>query len=239
MRAFQPLFDGFLKAADPSLHSVRTFIICWINRLQAVGPRGVTMTKLILIRHGVPDEGHLQRPHDPPLNGVGENQAAQIAERLVSEGVGRIVSSPQTRAHNTAAPLARRLDLAIETIDGLAEVDRYTDRYRSPETIRKENPGRWEEFQLSPARFFGRDDDEFRNGVLQAFATILAEPRQSTTAVFTHGMPIKTLLQHILGLTTAVKFTIGHCSITRVAGNSIDTLRIESVNETLIPPYAP
>jgi broad specificity phosphatase PhoE len=119
-------------------------------------------------------------------------------------------------------------------MEGLAEVDRYTDRYRSPETIRRENPGRWEEFQRSPARFFGRDDGEFRNGVLQAFAAILAEPRRSTTAVFTHGMPIKTLLLHILGLATAVKLTIAHCSVTRVTGDSIDTLRIESINETLI-----
>jgi len=178
----------------------------------------------------MPDEGHLLQPHDPPLNGTGENQAARIAERLAREDVGRIVSSPQTRAQNTAAPLAQRLGLAIETVEGLAEVDRHTDRYRSPETIRKENPGHWEEFQQSPARFFGRDEGEFRNGVLQAFAAIMAEPRQPTIAVFTHGMPIKTLLLHILGLTTAVKFTIGHCSFTRVTGDSIDTLRIESVN---------
>jgi broad specificity phosphatase PhoE len=197
------------------------------------------MTKLILVRHGVPDEEHLLQPQDPPLNRTGESQAAQIAERLASESIGRIVSSPQTRAQNTAAPLARKLGLFVETIEGLAEIDRYTDRYRSPETIRKENPQRWEEFQLSPARFFGRNDGEFRKDVLEAFATIMTEPRQLTTAVFTHGMPIKTLLLHILGLTTAVKFTIGYCSVTRVIGESIDTLRIESINETLISNQVP
>jgi broad specificity phosphatase PhoE len=192
------------------------------------------MTKLILVRHGAPDEGHPLRPQDPPLNKAGESQAAQVAERLASDDVGRIVSSPQTRAQNTAAPLAGRLGLAIETIEGLAEVDRYTDRYRSPDTIRKENPERWEEFQQSPARFFGRDDGEFRTGVLAAFANIIADPKATTIAVFTHGMPIKTLLVHILGLTSAAKFTIGHCSVTRVAGEEIDALRIDSVNETLI-----
>ena len=192
------------------------------------------MTKLILVRHGMPDEGHLLQPQDPPLNRIGERQAAQIAERLASEGIGRVVSSPQRRAQNTAAPLAQTLGLVIETLEGLAEVDRYTDRYRSPETIRKENPERWDEFQRSPARFFGLNDDEFRMAVLQAFATILAGPRQQAIAVFTHGMPIKTLLVHILDLTTAVKFTVGHCSVTRVSGESIDALRIDSVNETLI-----
>jgi broad specificity phosphatase PhoE len=192
------------------------------------------MTKLILVRHGAPDEGHPLQPQDPPLTRTGERQAAQVAEQLASEGVGRIVSSPQTRAQNTAAPLAGRLGLAIETMEGLAEVDRYTDHYRSPETIRKENPERWGEFQQSPARFFGRDDGEFRSGVLAAFTNIIADPKAETIAVFTHGMPIKTLLVHILGLTTASKFTIGHCSVTRVTGESIDALRIDSVNETLI-----
>jgi broad specificity phosphatase PhoE len=108
------------------------------------------MTKLILVRHGMPDEGHPLQPQDPPLNQTGENQAAQLAQRLAGEGVGRIVSSPQTRAQLTAVPLAQSLGLSVETMEGLAEVDRYTDRYRSPETIRKENPGRWEEFQRSP-----------------------------------------------------------------------------------------
>jgi broad specificity phosphatase PhoE len=198
------------------------------------GMSGVVMTKLILVRHGIPEEGHLLQPQDPPLSKTGESQAAQIAERLAAEGVGRIVSSPQTRAQNTAAPLAQKLGLAVEIVEGLAEVDRYTARYRSPETIRKENPERWEEFQRSPARFFDRDEDEFRAGVLKAFTDIIAEPRQTAIAVFTHGTPIKTLLLHILGLTTAAKFTIGHCSVTRVIGESIDALRIESVNETLI-----
>ena len=192
------------------------------------------MTKLILVRHGMPDEGHLQRPHDPPLNKTGQRQAIEVAERLAGEGIFRIVSSPQMRAQNTAAPLADRLGLAIETVEGLAEVDRYTDRYRSPETIRKENPERWEAFQNSPAQFFGRGDVEFRTAVLDAFASILDGPRQQAIAAFTHGTPIKTLLMHILGLTSPAKFAIGHCSVTRIAGESIDPLRIDSVNETLI-----
>ena len=192
------------------------------------------MAKLILIRHGTPDEGHKLQPQDPPLNETGRQQAARIAERLADEGIHRIVSSPQRRAQNTAAPLAGKLGLSIELLEGLAEVDRYTDRYRSPETIRRESPESWEDFQKSPARFFGRDEEEFRSGVLGAFSTIVAHPTASRTAVFTHGMPIKTLLMHILNLTTPAKFAIGHCSVTRIAGGSIETLRVESVNETLI-----
>lgn len=100
------------------------------------------MKKLLLIRHGMPDEGNSARPHDPPLNETGLNQACELARRLFDKGVDHIVSSPQLRAQNTAAPLGALLGLPIETIEGLAEVDRNTERYRSPQTIRREQPER-------------------------------------------------------------------------------------------------
>jgi len=37
------------------------------------------MTKLILVRHGAPDEGYSLQLQDPPLNKAGECQAAQNA----------------------------------------------------------------------------------------------------------------------------------------------------------------
>lgn len=189
------------------------------------------MKKLILIRHGMPDEGHRERPRDPPLNAIGLQQAADVAAKLVAEGVDYIVSSPQLRAQNTAAPLAERLGLPIHILDGLAEVDVYADRYTSLDTIRSQGPERWAEFVKSPARFFGRDEEEFRRGVLDAVQSILASAQGTTIAAFTHGMPIRTVVLQILGGTSATRFPIDHCSITRVSGVSVDRLSLEGVNE--------
>lgn len=192
------------------------------------------MSRLIVVRHGMPDEGHATQPADPPLNATGHRQAQELAERLAAEGVDRIVASPQLRAQNTAAPLAERLGLAIETLEGLAEIDRHSDRYRSPETLKREDPERWDEFRRSPARYYGLDPEAYRLGVLGAFAHIFAGPADARIAVFTHGTPVKTLLAHVLSLTTTTKLSVGHCSVSRFAGNSLDSLMLVSVNETLI-----
>jgi broad specificity phosphatase PhoE len=192
------------------------------------------MKTLFLIRHGEPHEGHGQRPHDPPLTALGRSQAARVGRRLAHEQIDRIVCSPQLRARDTAAPLARRLNLPIETLDGLAEVDLNAGRYRSPATIRREEPQRWAEFLDSPARFFGWDPDLFRAQVLAAIDQLLGDRHGSRIAVFTHGYPIRTILCHGLGIPARVGFTIGLCSISRISGTTAGSLLIEGINE--MPP---
>jgi broad specificity phosphatase PhoE len=158
----------------------------------------------------------------------GRQQAARLAAQLATEGIDCIVSSPQRRAYETAQPLADRLRLPIEVVDGLAEVDRGTDRYRSPETIRRETPERWHEFLASPIAYFGLSEETFCSTVLEAFAGLLAS-NTGTIAVFSHGTPIKVILQHALGLKDRSKLVIGHCSVTRISGTSIDKLAVECV----------
>ena len=196
------------------------------------------MKQLLVIRHALPHEGHPLRPHDPPLHADGRRHALRLAHKLKREGIDRIVSSPQQRALDTAAPLARMLGLRPEVFEGLAEVDRHTDRYRSVETMRAEQPERWDEFVASPPRFFGRDPAAFRDGVVDAYRAILAGPQGTRIAVFTHGMTTKTILGALLGLaeTRYSLFSIAHGSVTRLSGTTLEAMRIDSLNETLCAP---
>ena len=196
------------------------------------------MKRLLVIRHALPHEGHRSRPGDPPLHPDGRRHARRLARRLEHEGIDRIVSSPQQRALDTAAPLARLLGLEPEVFEGLAEVDRHTDRYRSVETMRAEQPERWDEFLASPVRFFGRDPAAYRAGVVEAYRAIVEGPGGSRIAVFTHGMATKTMLSAVLGLgeTRYSQFSIAHGSVTRLSGATLATLRLDSLNETLCSP---
>ena len=124
--------------------------------------------RLILVRHGRPDEEDAFSPHDPPLNADGRRQARSVADWLAGEGVTRIVASPLRRAQQTAVPLAERLGLSIDTIDGWAEADRATMRYRSTETLRAEGGEAWARFVADPIRYLGAEPEEFRAGVLAA-----------------------------------------------------------------------
>lgn len=193
------------------------------------------MKHLLLIRHGRPHEGHPQWPGDPPLHADGLSHARSLARRLASDGIDRIYCSTQRRAAETARPLAESLGLDVTALDGLCEVDRGVARYRSVETLRREVPSRWEEFLGSPCRFFERDPAAYAAEVSAAYEQILADRSGTRVAVFTHGMAIKTALSAVLGLVEVPysRFTIEHCSVTRLTGATLRSLRIDSVNESL------
>ncbi|SEB21985.1 histidine phosphatase family protein [Variovorax sp. YR216] len=188
--------------------------------------------KLVLVRHGRPDEDDRDRPHDPPLRADGIAQARAVADRLALEGITRIVSSPMTRALQTAQPLAERLGLAIETIDGWAEADRHVDRYRSTETLRALGENEWSRFLDDPIAFFGGDAAAFRSGVLHALeSTVGPLPNDGHVAVFTHGLPINVVLSHALGLPRLVHFAPGYASMTRLRALPGGAIGVASVNE--------
>lgn len=196
--------------------------------------------KLVLVRHGRPDEDDHERPHDPPLRADGRAQAQAVAQRLVQEGITRILSSPLLRATQTAAPLAERLGLAIEPIDGWAEADRHVSRYRSSETLRALGGQAWERFLADPVGFLGGDPSSFRDEVLQALAATIGDgPRDAHVAVFTHGLPINVVLSQALGLERIIHFAPGYGSMTRLRALAGGAIGVASVNERNHLPPAP
>jgi broad specificity phosphatase PhoE len=102
--------------------------------------------RFILVRHGRPNEIDSETPSDPSLNNDGWRQARAVSKLLTVEGVTRIVASPMLRAQQTAQPLAERLGLGINTVEGWAEADRGAHRYRSTETLRAEGGETWQRF---------------------------------------------------------------------------------------------
>ena len=196
------------------------------------------MKQLLLIRHGAPHEGHARFPGDPPLDATGRRHASRLATRLIQERIDAVVSSPQRRALDTARPLARRLGLTPQVFDGLAEVDHGVARYRSVDTLKREDPAGFSEFMRSPARFFGIDPAAYRARVLADFERVLAEVPGERIAVFSHGMTIKTILCAALGVNddAYARFLISHCSVSRLSGTALRHLRVDSVNESLCRP---
>lgn len=189
--------------------------------------------KIVLVRHGRPDEGHAERPQDPPLADDGRRQAVAVADLLAAEGIDRIVTSPLLRASQTAEPLAARLGLVAEVVDGWAEADRHLDRYRSVETLKAQGAEEWQRFLADPVRYLGGDTVSFRVAVLAALAALVASgPRDGYAAVFCHGLPINVVLSHALGLERIVHFPPAYGSVTRLRARSMETIGIVSVNET-------
>ena len=85
----------------------------------------MSTTRVVLWRHGrTPSnaEGRFQGQLDVDLDDVGRAQAAEAAAVLAELGPTRIVSSDLLRAAHTAAALAERTGLPVETDPGLREL---------------------------------------------------------------------------------------------------------------------
>ncbi len=190
--------------------------------------------RLILVRHGRPDES--LGLADPPLNDAGRSQAAAVAALLSRERPTHLVSSPLRRARETGEPLARHTGLEPIVIDGWAEADRALSRYRSTETLRAQGEHEWARFLADPVAYMGADPIAFRQAVLQALDDTLAlsSPcdREPRVVVFTHGLPINTVLSQALGLSRITHFPPWYGSVTRLASRPGQPLGIVSINET-------
>src|SRR5262249_1456819 len=83
-------------------------------------------TTFYLIRHGSNDffaHTLVGRKPGVQLNEKGRGEAERLAAKLAGEKLQRIFSSPLERCLETAAPLAQRTGLKVETADALLEVD--------------------------------------------------------------------------------------------------------------------
>ncbi len=82
--------------------------------------------KLLLVRHGQTD-GNVRGALDtalpgPPLTDLGREQAQDLATRLDGEPIVAVYASRAVRAQQTAAPLAAKLGLDVQVVDGVHEV---------------------------------------------------------------------------------------------------------------------
>jgi len=83
--------------------------------------------RLYLIRHGQ-TAGNVKGALDtalpgPPLTELGQTQAQALADAIGGEPIVAVYASQATRAQQTAAPLALRLGVDVQVIEGVKEVD--------------------------------------------------------------------------------------------------------------------
>src|ERR1700757_206880 len=104
----------------------------------------VARVQLLLIRHALPLRSEPGEGPDPGLSDVGFEQANRLPAPLRRHAIARLVSSPQLRAQQTAAPVSDALGLPVDVDDRLAEYDRDLAHYVPIEEIRVEFPEEWE-----------------------------------------------------------------------------------------------
>ncbi len=110
--------------------------------------------RLTLIRHGQTESnaaGRFAGWADTPLTAHGEAMAEALAQAYAGVAFDAVYSSPLQRARNTAAPLAKRLGLAITLHDGLREYNCGAWQGKTGAEVAAADPEHWRAWHADPA----------------------------------------------------------------------------------------
>jgi broad specificity phosphatase PhoE len=160
------------------------------------------MTNFLFIRHTAHDflghkiPGRLPGVH---LNALGVKQAEQLGERLFILPIDAIYCSPLERACETAAPLAKRLNIEPQVSDAFNEVDMadWTDKTLS-ELDRLPEWRKWNAFRSSAIPPGGESMLDVQARVFRKVSEL--RERHRCVAIFSHGDIIRGAVAHFLGL---------------------------------------
>ena len=163
-------------------------------------------TTIYFIRHGEcagNRERRIRGCVDFPLNENGIKQARALAERMKELGIGRIVTSPLSRAVMTAEILGLRLGLSPVVKDGFRNICFGSWENRLQSEIIEEFPVMWKTWLTSPEslRVDGAENiEEVRRRSLRELERTVAEYAGETIALVSHRALLKPMLAGALGI---------------------------------------
>jgi probable phosphoglycerate mutase len=171
-------------------------------------------------------------PADPQLTARGRDQAKRLAAWLSSERVDVVVSSPQRRALETAAPIARAHGVPVEVVEGLVEYDVQADHYIPMEELRATKDERWTAMVEGRwGEFGGEAPEAFTKRVTNAVDDLVARHPGAHVVAVCHGGVINVALAAVLGLDRPLWFDPGYTSVSRMAASRTGIRSLLSLNE--------
>jgi broad specificity phosphatase PhoE len=156
-------------------------------------------TVTALLRHGQTPMSVQKRyagRTDVPLTEVGVQQAAAVAKRLASAGLGVIVTSPLLRTVQTAQAVAAVTGAAVVTDDGFRETDFGAWEGLTFAEVRERWPAEMAAWLADPevAPPGGESFTDVSTRVTAALDRVLAARAGQTVLVVSHVTPIKMLV---------------------------------------------
>ena len=164
--------------------------------------------------------GHWQGQGDSPLSDLGRDQAQALARRFYGQRWDRVVSSPLTRAHDTA----RALGLPVDLEPGLQEIDVGRWEGLRPEEVEVRFPDELSALargEMIAIGGIGESWADLAARVGEALQTLRASlPPNGRALVFSHGGVISTIAALALGVRDRRPRPLG-----RIVNTSVTTLR--------------
>jgi glucosyl-3-phosphoglycerate phosphatase len=163
----------------------------------------VSPRRVLLWRHGRTRwnvEHRFQGQADPPLDEVGTQQASASARLLAAYSPDAIVSSDQTRAVQTARPLAELLDLPVALDVRLRERSLGAWEGLTRDEVVSRHPEQYAHWLAGSEM---QQPGELRAEVGERVLAALAAARGDTVVLVTHSATAMALTGRLLGLPVA------------------------------------
>ena len=184
----------------------------------------MTLTTFALVRHGQTDwnaERRLQGATDIPLNDVGRGQARDAVAVLAPYEWDAVVSSPLSRAAETADLIAEGLGLTVAR-----RVPELAERSFGPAEGMQAGP-ELEALRI-PGGFRGAEsEDEAATRGLGALEALAEEFRGQRLLVVTHGTLLRVSLSRAIGRTLA---SVDNAVLNLAHHHAIDGWQLEYFN---------
>jgi probable phosphoglycerate mutase len=209
------------------------------NRLHGWMEAAAAPTTTLLLRHGqtpMSVDKRFSGIGDPELTELGRAQAAAAAARLAGSGATAVVSSPLSRARETAGLVAEALgvDLAVEP--GLRETDFGDWEGYTFAEVKQKWPRELDAWlaDTGVAPPFGESFDATATRVRQARDRVLASHGGQTVVLVSHVTPIKTLLRFALDAppTALYRMHLDLASLSEVQWFADGPTVVRSMNDT-------
>jgi len=166
-------------------------------------------TRLVLIRHGRTEwnaDGRFQGQADVPLDPIGRAQATALAPSIAALRPDAVVSSPLSRALETARVVAVASGLQVQLDPRLAEINVGTWAGKRTEDAAAELPAFHEllrtgqDFRRSST---GETASEAGARVAEALRRLAEQNPDGVTAVVGHGLAMRMAILDLVGLDMA------------------------------------
>ena len=164
------------------------------------------MIRIILVRHGQTEWNKFERFRgrvDIDLDETGWKQAEATADKLAQWEMKAIYSSPLKRTMNTAQPLATRLGLTVQPLEGIIDMDFGEWQGIGIGEVREKYGELFDLWLYHPEKLEIPGAETLEDVRKRAVATIddvMAKNEDQTIALVSHRVVCKVLLCHLLGL---------------------------------------
>jgi probable phosphoglycerate mutase len=166
----------------------------------------LSVTRLYLARHGATlatEEGRFSGSQGVELSAEGREQAAQLGERLRSEGITAVYTSPLSRALDTASIVCGICGLSPALRDGLREISHGHWEGLTRNDVEQRFPGEYAAWEEDPFTFAPQDGESGVTVLARALPVI----REIVTAhagervlVVSHKATMRLVLSSLLGI---------------------------------------